>query len=188
MTDPDPWSVQHPENCTNGHNPTSSATESSVDSDCVGFEDSFTTFSNNNNTQEERNFSSDNNKPEHQPLPDSQTYLKSLERKLSNLKKNSKLVDALTEKRNDCLRSLVQSDLSRNGSCNNDLLLELEASIGNTDSAVHNLYRQIQPIQPVTVGETVHIVNYDQLEEQRLTADEEAESFAEEEASLPASR
>lgn len=99
-------------------------------------------------------------------------FIQSLtERKLDNLKKNSKLVDALSEKRNDCLRSLIQNDLSGSG-CNNDLLLELETSIVNSDSAVHNLYRQLQPVQPITIGETVHIVKFDQLEEQRLEADE----------------
>ncbi|XP_075147364.1 uncharacterized protein LOC142221491 [Haematobia irritans] len=178
MTDPDPWSVQHPENCSNGNltngNPP-------PESSGVGFEDSFTTFV-DNNIQGENNSCADN-KVEHQPLPDSQTYLKSLERKLDKLKKNSKLVDALSEKRNDCLRSLIESDLSANSGRNNDLLLELEASVGNTDSAIQNLYRQIQPVQPVTVGETVHIVKYDQLEEQRLEADESGESIAEEDES-----
>lgn len=103
------------------------------------------------------------------------------ERKLQKLKKSSKLVDALAEKREDCLRSLVQNDIPNGGSSQNDLLLDLEASILNNDSAVHNLYRQIQPVQPVTVGETVHIVKYDQLEEQRLeleAADEEDDSPA----------
>ncbi|XP_061387159.1 uncharacterized protein LOC133322127 [Musca vetustissima] len=187
MTDLDPWKVQHPENSnTNGTvtNGTNNTTESENAS--LGFEDSFIAEAENNNCdsdkneQEKSNTTTDNQKPEHQPLPDSQTYLKGLERKLDKLKKNSKLVEALSEKRDDCLRSLIQSDLSGNNS-NNDLMLELEASI-NSDSAVHNLYRQIQPVQAVTVGETVHIVKYDQLEEQRLEAD------AEEDGELPASR
>lgn len=91
-------------------------------------------------------------------------------------------MEALSEKRDDCLRSMLQ-ETTTNG-YNNELLLELEANINNSDSAVQNLYRQIQPIQPVTVGETVHIVKYDQLEEQRL----EAESNEESEENLPASR
>ncbi|XP_073817868.1 uncharacterized protein [Musca autumnalis] len=189
MTDLDPWNwkeVQHSENTTNEKVTNGISNHCESENSSLGFEDSFIVAENNNcneKTKTEPENTTNNisgNKPEHQPLPDSQTYLKGLERKLDKLKKNSKLVDALSEKREDCLRSLIQSDLSGNNS-NNDLLLELEASL-NTDSAVHNLYRQIQPVQAVTVGETVHIVKYDQLEEQRLEAD------AEEEGESPASR
>lgn len=104
------------------------------------------------------------------------------EHKLEKLKKSSKLVDALSEKRDDCLRSMLQNN--SDSTCNNDLLLELETSITNSDSAVQNLYRQLQPVQPVTVGETVHIVKYDQLEEQRL----EVQANEDLEVNLPASR
>lgn len=88
----------------------------------------------------------------------------------------------MSEKRDDCLRSMLQNNSS--STSNNDLLLELETSIINSESTVQNLYRQIQPVQPVTVGETVHIVKYDQLEEQRL----EAEANEDQEENLPASR
>ncbi|XP_058975146.1 uncharacterized protein LOC131801093 [Musca domestica] len=188
MTDLDPWKVQvqHPEHsnsATNGKLTDEINNSTETANSALGFEDSFIGAENNNCSSDKKrpeNTNKSHNKPEHQPLPDSQTYLKGLERKLDKLKKNSKLVEALSEKRSDCLRSLIQGDLSGSNS-NNDLLLELEASI-NSDSAVHNLYRQIQPVQAVTVGETVHIVKYDQLEEQRLEAD------AEENGELPASR
>lgn len=108
------------------------------------------------------------------------------ERKLEKLKKGSKLVSALSEKRDECLRSMLQ-DNSSSISSNNEHLLDLDASVTNTDSAVQNLFRQIQPVQPVTVGETVHIVKYDQLEEQRLEVEAEATN-EEPEEHLPASR
>lgn len=88
------------------------------------------------------------------------------ERKLEKLKKGSKLVDALSEKREDCWRSLLRNELNRSSS--NGLLIELEERVSNSNSAVQSLYRQIQPIQPITVGETVHILKFEQLEQQRL--------------------
>ncbi|XP_065372361.1 uncharacterized protein LOC135964174 [Calliphora vicina] len=193
----DPWSVQGTNEVTRQDNSTNESKENNQrksadprnDSQTLGFEDSFIQEDNNSNTivvaDSDKTSSKEDAHTEHQPLSDSETYLQSLERKLEKLKKGSKLVDALSEKRDDCLRSMLQSN-SSNG-FNNDTLLELEASITNSDSAVQNLYRQIQPVQPVTVGETVHIVKYDQLEEQRLEAETEATN-EELEENLPDSR
>lgn len=95
-------------------------------------------------------------------------------------------MDALSEKRNDCLRALLGNEPT-NGA--NDTLLELESNITNSDSTLQTIYRQIQPVQPVTVGETVNIVEFDQLEEQRLQAEAEAEKQqTADEEELPASR
>ncbi|XP_037809097.1 uncharacterized protein LOC119601920 [Lucilia sericata] len=190
----DPWSVQGTNEVIRQDNSTKESKENSPtesadlrnDSQTLGFEDSFIQEKDKNSNTFEATSAEDTSKEvvdsQHQPLPDSETYLQSLERKLEKLKKGSKLVDALAEKREDCLRSMLQNNSSQG--LNNDILLELEASITNSDSAVQNLYRQIQPVQPVTVGETVHIVKYDQLEEQRL----EQEAAEELDENLPASR
>ncbi|KAI8130046.1 hypothetical protein FF38_06144 [Lucilia cuprina] len=190
----DPWSVQGTKEVIRQDNSTNKSKESTPsespdkrnDSQTLGFEDSFIQEKDTNSNTFEAPSAEDSSKEvvgsQHQPLPDSETYLQSLERKLEKLKKGSKLVDALAEKREDCLRSMLQNNSSQG--LNNDILLELEASITNTDSAVQNLYRQLQPVQPVTVGETVHIVKYDQLEEQRL----EQEAAEELDENLPASR
>ncbi|KAL9894584.1 uncharacterized protein LOC119644215 [Glossina fuscipes] len=106
-------------------------------------------------------------------LRDSNNYIQSLERKLEKLKKDSKLVDALSEKREDCWRSLLRSEVNRSSS--NGVLIELEERVSDSNSAIQSLYRQIQPIQPITVGETVHILKFEQLEQQQRLEDESTE-------------
>lgn len=89
------------------------------------------------------------------------------------MKKGSKLVDALSEKREDCWRSLLRSEVNRSSS--NGVLIELEERVSDSNSAIQSLYRQIQPIQPITVGETVHILKFEQLEQQQRLEDESTE-------------
>ncbi|CAD6992832.1 unnamed protein product [Ceratitis capitata] len=93
-----------------------------------------------------------------EPLPDSDTYLRGLERKLQKIKKGANLVEALAEKRNDCLRQLLHSSDPEN---NNDILA-LDQPLNNIE-----FYRHLQPIQALSVGELVHIVNYDQLQQEQ---------------------
>ncbi|XP_055847841.1 coiled-coil domain-containing protein 32 [Episyrphus balteatus] len=114
------------------------------------------------------NNASSNKESTQQPsrLPDSEDYLQSLEKKLKKIKKNPKILEALSEKRAECLRNLLEDNLF----INKDESLELDAPISSGDSAVQELYRHIQPVQALSVGETVHIVKYDQLE-----AEEEVE-------------
>lgn len=192
----DPWSVHCTKNETIQENPINEQ-ELQLDNLLVfarnesqgfGFEDSFIQNNNNSDTLEDtavKHTLAESQNNQHKPLPDSEIYLKGLERKLEKLKKSSKLVDALSEKRNDCMRSMLQ-DNSSNSGFSNDILLELEESLTNSDSAVQHLYRQIQPVRPVTVGETVHILKYDQLEEQSL--EQEKSEIADEQNDLSKSR
>ncbi|XP_055906382.1 uncharacterized protein LOC129941708 [Eupeodes corollae] len=111
---------------------------------------------------------------EHSRLPDSEDYLQSLEKKLKKIKKNPKILEALSEKRAECLRNLLEDNLF----INKDETLELDAPISSGDSAVQELYRHhIQPVQALSVGEIVHIVKYDQLE-----AEEDLEETADPQA------
>lgn len=89
-----------------------------------------------------------------------------VERKLQKIQKESKLIDALGEKRQQCLRSLLQEDIGEHQSTtftNNNELLEFETPIANSESTVQGIYRHLQPVQPLSIGEIVHILKYDQL-------------------------
>lgn len=76
MTDSDPWSVKQPENDIINRKVVNGDNQSTLQKNSSGFEDSFIPADNNNSHEGSNN--SCNNKPEHQPLPDSQTYLKGL--------------------------------------------------------------------------------------------------------------
>ncbi|EDV44070.1 uncharacterized protein Dana_GF18808 [Drosophila ananassae] len=125
----------------------------------------------------EDNFSSNgpetnaNGKSEgHEPLPDSSDYLKLLERKLAKVQKGNKLLDSLRDKRQDCMRGLLASEGVPVSIF--EQFLELETPIESG-----RLHRHLLPIQAVNVGETVHIVDHDELqqkEEDNLEQDKKA--------------
>ncbi|KAH8402774.1 hypothetical protein KR215_010319, partial [Drosophila sulfurigaster] len=92
-----------------------------------------------------------------EPLPDSANYLQLLERKLQRVQKGSKLLDSLQEKKQDCMRNL----LAASADTTLEQLLELDTPIESG-----RLHRHLLPVQAVTVGETLHIVKHDALEEQ----------------------
>lgn len=93
-----------------------------------------------------------------QPLPDSEEYLQSLEKKLKKLKTSQTLLNQLKSKREDCISNLLR-DNSRN--ITNEELLELDTPI---QSSVQEICRHFCPEQPLNVGETVHIIQHDHLE------------------------
>uniref|UniRef100_A0A0A1WS98 Uncharacterized protein C15orf57 homolog n=1 Tax=Zeugodacus cucurbitae TaxID=28588 RepID=A0A0A1WS98_ZEUCU len=103
-----------------------------------------------------------------EPLPDSDNYLRGLERKLQKIKKGANLVEALSEKRNDCLRQLLNSG----DADNNNEVLALDQPLNNIE-----FYRHLQPVQALSVGELVHIVKYDQLQpdQTQKTSDQQQE-------------
>lgn len=96
-----------------------------------------------------------------------------LERKLNKLKKSPKLLEALSEKRGECLRTFLKEDESSLSGHRNRLPEEYdhdhedfhlnEQCITDSDNVVQNLYRHLQPKQAVTIGETVHLIKHDQL-------------------------
>ncbi|KAH8417558.1 hypothetical protein KR222_001862, partial [Zaprionus bogoriensis] len=99
-----------------------------------------------------------------QPLPDSANYLQLLERKLKKVQKGSKLLDSLQEKKQDCMRNLLGSNGAAPATTL-EQLLELDTPIESG-----RLHRHLLPVQAVTVGETLHIVAHDALEQQQQAA------------------
>lgn len=93
-----------------------------------------------------------------QPLPDSELYLESLEKKLRKLKSNQKILDQLKSKREDCISNLLRDNYT---SITNDEFLELETPI---QSSVQEICRHFCPEQPLSVGEIVHIIQHDHLD------------------------
>jgi len=106
-------------------------------------------------------------------LPDSKRYLESLEKKLKKLKNDPKILEQLAQKREECLKNLINNSFSLDNS-----YVELDAPVGG-DSAVHDIYRHLYPIQPITVGETFHIINYDQLQEKDTEPTQTSENSSE---------
>ncbi|XP_001357619.2 uncharacterized protein [Drosophila pseudoobscura] len=129
-------------------------------SNCDSFEDNFIAHDQNQegNEKDFENIKKSNDRNLHDPLPDSSNYLELLERKLAKVQKGSKLLENLQDKRQDCMRSL----LSANGVPVTifEQLLELDTPI---DSG--RLHRHLLPVQALTVGETVRIVEHDALEQ-----------------------
>ncbi|XP_055381435.1 uncharacterized protein LOC129612019 [Condylostylus longicornis] len=104
-------------------------------------------------------------------LPDSKKYLESLEKKLKKLRSDPRILEQLAQKREECLNNLI------NNSLNLDSNVEFDTPIGG-DSAVYDIYRHLYPTQPITIGETVHILKYDQLQEEK-NADIDVENSSE---------
>lgn len=167
----DPWVVRDGENSINSELTVDSEAEST---NGVGFEDDFTSTERNSSANQIQN------------LPDSQQYLESLgkqtfsipksfrylsiypefspERKLKRLKRDPNILRQLAAKREEFIGNLLNDNLF----INRDDELALDAPIVTGESAVHEIYRHLRPVQPLNVGETVNIVHYDQLEEQRV--------------------
>ncbi|XP_037949280.1 uncharacterized protein LOC119683362 [Teleopsis dalmanni] len=165
----DPWlSDNKLKNNEQDNELSNEAPETEATTASLEFEDNFTTISSAsaNNTNNNSNGTKSKN---HQPLPDSDSYLRGLERKLEKIKKDSKLVKALAEKREDCLRTLLTDDFP--ASTQNYDILELDTPVSGAESTVQEICRHIQPVQPITIGETVNIVKYDQLEDESKETD-----------------
>ncbi|KAH8311154.1 hypothetical protein KR044_004593, partial [Drosophila immigrans] len=103
-----------------------------------------------------------------EPLPDSANYLQLLERKLQRVQKGCKLLDSLQEKKQDCMRNLLAASDIGVPASTLEQLLDLDTPIESG-----RLHRHLLPVQAVTVGETLHIVKHDALEEQ-IKAEEQA--------------
>lgn len=78
----------------------------------------------------------------------------------------------MAKKREDCFENLLNSNSTTTTWTNNDVELDDPIS-SHGDSAVQEIYRHICPVQPLNVGEIVHIVKYDQLEEQNSINDQD---------------
>jgi hypothetical protein len=99
-------------------------------------------------------------------LPDSQQYLDLLERRLQKIRKDNGILQQLTQKREECLAHLLNGDTGR---LNSDYDLELNAQVNSIENGVVlDLIRTMRPEQPLSMGEIVHIIEHDQLQENMM--------------------
>ncbi|XP_017026695.1 uncharacterized protein [Drosophila kikkawai] len=152
----DPWHVRNPEIKEGSTEPTDK-----TDS----FEDNFTPGKDSPTPAKDAESPTG-----HEPLPDSSDYLKLLERKLARVQKGNKLLDNLRDKRQDCMRGLLESE---------GVPISIFEQFLELDTPIESgrLHRHLLPVQAVNVGETVYIVDHDAL--QRSEEEEEAQSAAE---------
>lgn len=95
----------------------------------------------------------DNNVGKFEKLLDSEEYLKLLDTKLKNLKKSAARPD-----KEQILSNLIRSESKHIVGILSSTDLELDQEVHSS-----GVLRQLVPQQPLTVGETVHLVNADQL-------------------------
>lgn len=102
--------------------------------------------------------SSDIQQPRDGRLPDSDSYLAVLERRLKRIRTNPTVLQQLVERREACMQHLLNdSSVTIRG----DSELALEEPVNP-----HELLRFIRPEQALSVAELVHIVKYDHLEQE----------------------
>ncbi|CAO1353444.1 unnamed protein product [Diamesa hyperborea] len=100
-------------------------------------------------------------------LPDSVDYIKKLESKLNKIKKDPNLLKELTEKREECIRNLLNSS----SVLTSDSDLELEYPVNSSE-----ILRHIIPQQALNVGEIAHLINNDHLSEDSPPEDNSSSS------------
>lgn len=86
------------------------------------------------------------------------------ERKLSKLKKSTNYLDQLKARREHCIENLLVGNINLedyNNADNQHLEEEFETNRRRI------ILRYIQPEQPNSLGESVALINHDQLEQQR---------------------
>ncbi|XP_065080587.1 coiled-coil domain-containing protein 32 [Ochlerotatus camptorhynchus] len=119
--------------------------------------------------------SSDIQQPRDGRLPDSDSYLAVLERRLRRIKTNPTVLQQLVERREACMQHLLNdSSIAIRG----DSELALDEPVNH-----HELLRFIRPEQALSVAELVHIVKYDHLEQEPTESDQLQDSGKEGEES-----
>lgn len=96
--------------------------------------------------------------PQEGRLPDSDSYLAALERRLKRIKTNPTVLQQLAERREACMQQLL-NDNSAASSISYD---QLDEPVFN-----HELLRIIRPEQAKTVLELAHLVKHDHLEREQ---------------------
>lgn len=109
--------------------------------------------------------SSDIQQPRDGRLPDSDSYLAVLERRLKRIKTNPSVLQQLAERREACMQHLL-NDSSR-VTIRGESELALDEPVSH-----HELLRFIRPEQALSVAELVHIVKYDHLEQEPTEAEQ----------------
>lgn len=92
--------------------------------------------------------------PQDGRLPDSDSYLAALERRLKRIKTNPTVLQQLAERREACMQQL----LNDSGAASNNYD-QLDEPVFN-----HELLRIIRPEQPISAAELAHLVKHDHLE------------------------
>lgn len=100
-------------------------------------------------------------------LPDSQEYLSQLESKLKQLTKK-KGEKSFRQNKEEILGNLIRSESKQILGILSDSDLALDREI-----QPNLVLRQLQPQQPLTVGETVHLVESDQLDQSYAAGSED---------------
>lgn len=90
-----------------------------------------------------------------------------LESKLNKIKKDPNLLKELTEKREECIRNLLNSD----SVLTSDSDLELEYPVNSSE-----ILRYIVPQQALNVGEVAHLIQNDHLSEESLPEENSSSS------------
>lgn len=113
-----------------------------------------------------RGTNSDIQQPRDGRLPDSDSYLAVLERRLKRIKTNPTVLQQLVERREACMQHLL-ADNSR-------VVIRGESELALDEPVSHHeLLRFIRPEQALSVAELVHIVKYDHLEQEPTTEAEQ---------------
>lgn len=102
--------------------------------------------------------SSDIQQPRDGRLPDSDSYLALLERRLRRIRTNPTVLQQLAERREACMQHLLNDS---SAALRADSELALDEPVNQ-----HELLRFIRPEQALSVAELVHIVKYDHLEQE----------------------
>ncbi|XP_053673706.1 uncharacterized protein LOC128723966 [Anopheles nili] len=102
--------------------------------------------------------------PQDNRLPDSDSYIRTLERRLHRLKNNLSILQQLTERRNACMQSLLNGDIT--------LHTEAVDELQNTLVNGNELLRFYRPDQALTQIEIEQLLEHDHLQ---LQAEENEE-------------
>lgn len=92
------------------------------------------------------------------------------ENKLKKIKNDPNILRQLTERREECFRNLLNDNIR----IQTEQDLELEAEVNPELGRANEILRQIRPEQPLSVGEIVHIIKHDHLD--NTTEEEQQES------------
>lgn len=139
MTLADPWSSSSSDSSKIIHSDATSAS--------LQFEDNF-----------DQSSPSSQQQPQEGRLPDSDSYLAVLERRLKKLKTTPTVLQQLAERREACMQHLL-NDGGATLRAESDL--QLDEPVNN-----HELLRFIRPEQALSVAELVHLVKYDHHEQE----------------------
>lgn len=128
-------------------NPNSSSSDPNAlgDATALSFEDNFEPAVGGDQQQQ----------PRDGRLPDSDSYLAALERRLRRIRTNPTVLEQLAERRGACMQQLLNDSTASSY----DQLDERVEPVFN-----HELLRFIRPEQALSVAELAHLVKHDHLE------------------------